>query len=48
MEGDSEVSSAYNLDGTGLRVGIKTRWNKLHADKFVYGAKDSLKECNVT
>lgn len=49
MGADSEVSFADNLDGTGLRVGIiKTRWNKLHVDNLVYGAKESLKECNVT
>jgi len=49
MGADSEVSFANNLDGTGLRVGIiKTRWNKLHVDNLVFGAKEALKECNVT
>lgn len=37
------------LDGTDVRVGIiKTKWNKVHVDNVVNGAKDALKECNVT
>lgn len=48
MGADSEVSFD-KLDGTGLRVGIiKTRWNSIHVENLVSGAKESLKECNVT
>ena len=48
MGADSEVSFS-KLDGTGLRVGIiKTRWNTKHVENLVNGAKESLKECNVT
>ena len=48
MGAESEVSFG-DLDGTNVRVGIiKTRWNSVHVNNLVNGAKQALKACNVT
>eukprot|EP00594_Rhizosolenia_setigera_P017776 CAMPEP_0178956178 /NCGR_PEP_ID=MMETSP0789-20121207/10071_1 /TAXON_ID=3005 /ORGANISM="Rhizosolenia setigera, Strain CCMP 1694" /LENGTH=214 /DNA_ID=CAMNT_0020638001 /DNA_START=81 /DNA_END=725 /DNA_ORIENTATION=- len=47
MGADSEVSFG-ELDGSQLKIGIiKTRWNDVHVNNLVDGAKKALKECNV-